>query len=118
MTDIKRTLIARSNDFITRSGGQVNLMLCKGGVKRHWEIPNGTKKIEVRLHNETPSRNAHRFRCDSVSASPGINILPETGETGWDPTYHGTYWMFGALLAKFRDESGSNLGWMEISILG
>ena len=117
MTELSKILTARSNDFVAREKGQVNLFLCKGGVKKHWEIPNGTKRIEVHLHNKKPTRNAHRFRCDKESASPGLFILPEEGETGWDPTYHGTYWSFGAMLAKFRNESGDNKGWMEIKIL-
>jgi len=116
MTDISRRLTNRSNDFIIRERGQVTLFLCKGGLKQHWEIPTGTKKIEVRLHDKKPSRNAHRFTCDRDSASPGISIVPEKGED-WSRLYHGTYWSFGAMLAKFRNESGDNQGWMEVSII-
>jgi hypothetical protein len=97
-------------------GRESDLFICKGGLKLHWEIPVGTKKIQVSLHDGTPSVNAHRFFCDQNISSPGISIVPEQDEE-WQQKYHGTYWAFGGLLAKFRTKSGSNTGWMEVSII-
>lgn len=114
MTDLTITCKSRLGNFITESTSE--LFLCKDGLKEHWNIPPGTKKIEVRLHDEKPSLNAHKFTTLGVFGS-GIKISPDKGED-WDSKAHGTYSRFGQFLSQYKREARNLTGWMEISILG
>ncbi len=114
MTDISIDCKSRLGNFITESTHE--LFLCKEGLEKHWNIPKGTKKITVRLHNKKPSLHAHKFTALGIYGS-AIKICPEKGEN-WESQAHGTYSRFGAFLSKYRTEARSHDGWMEISIIG
>ncbi len=90
------------------------LFLCQRGLSNHWNTDRA-KKLEITLHNGTPSAHAHRFFAHGPFHS-GISIRPEAGED-WDEKTYGTYNLFGAMLRRYATQAGSREGWMEIQIL-
>ncbi len=121
-TDIKVTCTRRalvgfgSADFRLEDDSRAHqeLFLCVSGLNKHWNVSKA-KRIELRLHNRPPTRDAHRFRTYG-DRNAGITIKPEKGEK-WSPENHGTYGKFGEVLTSYVRAAGSRDGWMEIRII-
>lgn len=114
MTDIRQRCRSGQVDLMIGSRPR-KFFLCKNGVRRHWDLQTDTKEFEVRLHDEKPNINAHRFLIGSTvhAGADAITIKPENGED-WSETKHNIYGTFAVMLQDFQLESGKREGWMEI----
>jgi len=93
--------------------------ICTSGLEEHWELPNGTKKLQVRLSTEQPDNpEAHKFHCNGFDNNPAtsINIDPLEGEE-WQERWHDTYMAFDTFLSRYIRKTGRRDGWIDIFIL-
>jgi len=104
--------VGRRSDYLLPSG---TVFLCSEGLEKHWQIGDTTRKLEIRLHNQKPTRNAHKFTTSGPFCS-AIHSKPEKGES-WFPANHGVYSHFGIMMAEYKRAAGTDTGWMEVSIL-
>lgn len=103
-------------DYNVNLGFREPPFLCTEGLRQHWDLENA-QRLEIRLHNKRPTKDAHRFSFPARNETDGIVIKPLKGETSWSEVHHGSYMAFDVMLREYRNESGQYDGWMEVYIL-